>query len=117
LRNGWRRNVRTALIVQHDLPTGELIAQLLRDRGYDTVVASTYAQALALFAATAPRVVIIDPVLTDGDGLALVRSAKSSARVVITSAFPSGVERAAADLGVPLVVKPFETDELIAQIG
>jgi DNA-binding response OmpR family regulator len=109
--------VRTALVVQHDLPTGELIAKLLRERGYETAVASTYAQALALFAATDPRLVVIDPVLSDGDGLELVRSATVSARVVITSAFPSGVERAAADLGVPLVVKPFGTDELMAQIG
>jgi DNA-binding response OmpR family regulator len=105
-----------ALVVQHDPPTAELIAQLLRERGYETAVASTYGQALSLFQATDPPLIVIDPVLSDGDGLELVRSAKATARVVITSAFPSGVERAAADLGVPLVVKPFETDDLMALV-
>ena len=109
--------MRIALVVQHDTPTGELIAQLLQGHGYETAVASTYAQAVALFEAIDPRLVVIDPVLSDGDGLELVRSARASARVVMTSAFPSGVERAAADLGVPLVVKPFETDELMAHVG
>ena len=106
-----------ALVVQHDLRTGELIAQLLGAHGYEAAVASTYAQAVSLFEATDPRLVVIDPVLSDGDGLELVRRARASARVVITSAFPSSVERAAADLGVPLVVKPFETDELMAYFG
>jgi DNA-binding response OmpR family regulator len=105
-----------ALVVDHDRATRELISQLLTERGYETAVAATYAQALAIFEARGPRLVVIDPVLSDGEGIELVRRAKSSARVLITSAFPTRLVDAAASLGVPLVVKPFEIDHLLAQI-
>jgi hypothetical protein len=58
--------------------------------------------------------VVIDPVLRDGDGLSLARIAKPYARVVLTSANP--IADAADELGVPLVAKPFATDDLLAQV-
>ena len=85
-------------------------------------MASTYEQALHLWEATNPLLVVIDPVLRDGDGLALARIAKPYARVVLTSANPrpSAPGRRIADvadeLGVPLVAKPFATDDLLAEI-
>ena len=113
---------RVALVVEHDRSTGELISLLLRERGYETAVANTYEQALHLWEATNPRLVVIDPVLRDGDGLALARIAKPYARVILTSAnsrsSPRGqrIADAADELGVPLVAKPFATDDLMAQI-
>lgn len=77
-------------------------------------MASTYEQALHLWEATNPRLVVIDPVLRDGDGLALARIAKLYARVILTSANP--IADAAEELGVPLVAKPFATDDLLAQV-
>ena len=113
---------RVALIVEHDRSTGELISLLLRERGYETSVADTYEQALHLWEATNPRLVVIDPILRDGDGLALARIAKPYARVILTSA-NSGpslpgqrIADAADELGVPLVAKPFATDDLMAQV-
>jgi DNA-binding response OmpR family regulator len=106
-----------ALIVQYDLKTGEFIAQLLQELGYDTAVATTYAEALACFGARSPELLVIDPVLADGDGFDLVRLATPSAHVVVTSAFPARTADTAARLGVPLVVKPFEADKLIAHIS
>ena len=76
----------------------------------------TYAQASSSFVSAKPTLVVIDPVLIDGDGLDLVRAAKASARVILTSAFPTGVASAARDLEVPLVTKPFETDALMALV-
>jgi DNA-binding response OmpR family regulator len=113
---------RVALVVEHDPSTGELISVLLRERGYETAVARTYEQALHLWEATNPLLVVIDPVLRDGDGLALARIAKPYARVILTSANPrpslpgKRIADAAEELGVPLVAKPFGTDELLAQI-
>jgi DNA-binding response OmpR family regulator len=103
--------------VDHDLSAGEFIGRLLQERGYMTTVATTYADGLSLFQATSPQLLVIDPRLSDGDGLALVRIAIPSARVVLTSAFPSGVSNAAARLGVPLVVKPFEGERFLAQVS
>jgi DNA-binding response OmpR family regulator len=113
---------RVALVVEHDRATGELISLLLRQRGYETSVANTYEQALSLWDATNPRLVVIDPVLRDGDGLALARIAKPHARVILTSANPrpslpgQRIADAADELGIPLVAKPFATDDLLAQI-
>lgn len=103
-------------MVDHDPSTAELIALLLRQRRYEAGVATTYAQALSIFDATHPQLLVIDPVLRDGDGLDLVRTATPSVRVVLTSAFPTRIESAAAELGVPLVLKPFATDDLMAQV-
>jgi DNA-binding response OmpR family regulator len=64
--------------------------------------------------ATNPLLVVIDPLLRDGDGLALARIAKPYARVILTSADP--IADAAEELGVPLVAKPFATDDLMAQV-
>jgi DNA-binding response OmpR family regulator len=105
-----------ALVVDHDPSTAELIALLLRQRRYDARVATTFAQALSIFDAIHPQLLVIDPVLRDGDGLELVRNATPSVRVVVTSAFPTGIERAVAELRVPLVLKPFATDDLMAQV-
>ena len=113
---------RVALVVEHDPSTGELISLLLRERGYETSVASTYEQALHLWEATNPLLVVIDPVLRDGDGLALARIAKPYARVILMSANPGPslpgrrIADSADELGVPLVAKPFATDDLMAQI-
>jgi DNA-binding response OmpR family regulator len=112
-----QREGRAALIVDYDRRTCELISRLLQERGYETAVATTYASGLSLFEATGPRVLVIDPRLSDGDGLELVRKALPSTRVVLTSAFPTGFAGAAAALGVPLVAKPFVVDELVALIG
>jgi DNA-binding response OmpR family regulator len=114
---------RVALVVEHDPSTGELISFLLRERGYETSVANTYEQALHLWEATNPLLVVIDPVLRDGDGLSLARIAKPYARVILTSANPGPslpgkrIADAAEELGVPLVAKPFATDDLMAKIG
>ena len=108
--------------MEHDRSTGELISLLLRERGYDTTVADTYQEALHLWEATNPGLVLIDPVLRDGDGLALARIAKPYARVILTSANPRSslpgrrIADAADELGVPLVAKPFAADDLMAQI-
>ncbi len=106
---------RTALIVDHDLSTAELISRLLYARGYETVVATTYAQGWSLFDSTRPRVLVIDPVLVDGDGLELARKATSSAHVVLSSAFPARTVDSEYPW-LPLVVKPFATHELLAHI-
>jgi two-component system OmpR family response regulator len=108
---------QSALVVDHDLSTGEFICGLLEERGYRTTVATTYADGLSLFEATSPQLLVIDPRLSDGDGLALVRIAMPSARVVLTSAFPSGVANVAARLGAPLVVKPFDAERFLAQVN
>lgn len=113
---------RVALVVEHDPSTGAFISLLLRERGYETSVANTYEQALHLWEATNPRLVVIDPVLRDGDGLSLARIAKPYARVILTSANPvpslpgQRIADAAEELGVPIVAKPFGADELMAQV-
>lgn len=105
---------RTALIVQHDPSTAEAIAQLLRTRGYWTMVAGALEQATSRFRTTAPALIVMDPVLSDGDGMALVRRATASSRVLLTSAFPDGIADAAESLGLTILLKPFARDDLLA---
>jgi DNA-binding response OmpR family regulator len=106
-----------ALVVQHDLRTGEFISQVLRDNGYDALIATSLVEGLSLHQATRPELLVIDPVLSDGDGFDLVRLAMPAARVIVTSAFPLRTADTAAKLGVPLLVKPFDVAQLIAYVN
>ena len=105
------------LVVEHDSSTRKFIADLLEERGHEVTRAETLAEAASIFETRQPAILVIDPVLGDGDGLGLIRRAQDrSVRVVMTSAYPPRVQEAIA-LGIPLVTKPFTGEELLERVG
>ena len=77
----------TALIVEDDKNSRESLAALVEREGFAVGQASTFQEALERLAADQPDVTLVDLVLPDGDGLALMRDDRvpsSSEFVVVT---------------------------------
>jgi two-component system OmpR family response regulator len=103
------------LVVDDDATSRELLAEFLRDAGYDVVSASDCAEAVV--AAAGPRTVdlaVLDMNLPDGDGLELLaslRALRPDLRALILSGVDEGEVRAmAAQRGLAIdgcITKPF----------
>jgi len=108
------------LLVEDDETIARELMLRWRSRGWETLVATTLAQAQQL-AQQAPDVVVLDLQLPDGDGLAWLdrqRQAQLQAPVLILSARErvadrvEGLQRGADDY----LVKPFAPEELDARL-
>jgi two-component system KDP operon response regulator KdpE len=96
------------------------VGTLLRSRGYDVDVAGTGAQALELFAARTPALIVLDLGLPDLEGTEVCRRirAQSTVPIIVLSARGAEADKVSAlDLGADdYVTKPFGTEELLARI-
>lgn len=110
------------LLVEDDEALAEALGVNLRARGYDVRVAHTMAEARSAIAATAPTVAIVDVVLPDGNGIALIQELLSSAGepsgvpvVLMTgiAKFDSDEIKRLAPSGIQFLTKPFAPDALL----
>lgn len=96
------------------------LSKALRARGYQVLVASSGAEARALFGEAEPDLIILDLMLPDADGITLTTSFRnlSSAPIVICSARHQQIDRVlCSKLGAAdFVAKPFELEELEARV-
>src|SRR3954463_13527951 len=111
---------RRILLVEDEDSISEPLAAALRREGFAPVVAATAAAALEAFKASPPDLVLLDVMLPDGDGRALLRTIRGSSRVPVVMLTARGEEMdkvVALELGADdYVVKPFGAAELIARI-
>ncbi len=70
----------TALIVEDDQAVCDLLQRIVESQGYTVVVCTTAASAMAAFAADVPRLVLMDWMLPDMDGLELIQTFRASER-------------------------------------
>jgi len=79
---------RPILVVEDEAIVGEVVARYLRREGFRVTVAVDGASALALAAAEAPRLVVLDLLLPDMDGLEVCRRlrAQGPAPILILTA-------------------------------
>jgi len=109
------------LIAEDDRYIGEGLRSLLESEGYATALARDGEEALALFAQTAPDVVLLDVMMTKRDGYAVcreIRKIDNEVPVIFISAKSEEIDRV---LGLELgaddyIVKPFGTREVVARI-
>jgi len=106
---------REVLVVEDELDMIATYERLLRRHGYLTIAAPSRAAGLAAIEAGTPDLLIADLVLSDGDGLDVVRAARALPRpppVIVVSGFTSGASRQAAMLAGATAVlsKPFSTE-------
>lgn len=113
----------SVLVVEDDVDLAEVIAEDLRDSGYTTRVAHSFAEARAAITAALPAIALVDIGLPDGDGTGLVRELfgaveQSLARVPVV--FMTGRARLDADElhrlapgAIRLLRKPFTAETLI----
>ena len=108
------------LLVDDETAIQRAVGPLLRARGYDVEVAGTGMDALAMFEARTPDLIVLDLGLPDLEGTEVCRRirAKSSVPIIVLSARTAEADKVnALDLGADdYVTKPFGAEELVARI-
>lgn len=108
------------LIVEDDKYIINFISMSLKKENYGFYVAKTVEEALSLFYANRPDMVILDLGLPDGDGTCVLKSVRevSQIPIIVVSARQEEQEKIQAlDLGADdYVTKPFYMGELLARI-
>jgi two-component system response regulator MtrA len=112
---------RTVLVVEDDPGITALIQALLTEEGYGCVCCPTLAEALTLLAEQRVDLILTDSFsLTGKDVLtspAALFAARGGAPVVLLTAFRGEVADAHAAGFAALLFKPFEVEELLAQVA
>ena len=110
----------TIVVVEDDPDLCGTFSKALKARGYRVLIASTGADARAIFGEVEPDLIILDLMLPDADGLFLTASFRTltNAPIVICSARHGQIDRV---LGLKLgaadfVAKPFELDDLETRV-
>jgi DNA-binding NtrC family response regulator len=111
------------LIVDDDVETGDLLADLLRDEGHEVRVGRNGRDGLALVAERRPDVVLLDvemPVLT-GPEMSYAMFLRDMGLERIPIVLVSGVldlRRVAASVGTPYFLsKPYDMPRLLGMLG
>lgn len=107
------------LIVEDEAQILRLLCAAVERGGYRVATATTGREAIHLARNTTPEAALIDLGLPDRDGIELVKQfADLGIAVIVVSARDTVTEKIAAlDLGAAdYVVKPFDTDELLARL-
>lgn len=110
----------TVLIVEDDKYIMSLTTIYLKDEGYKTVAATTGKDAVALFYANNPDIILLDLGLPDMDGMEVIKRIReqSNAPIIVVSARAEENEKIRAlDMGADdYMTKPFYMGELLARI-
>ncbi len=114
------RAAQRVLVVDDEAKIAEVVGSYLRRAGFTPVIAATGAEALALFEAEPPRLVILDLMLPDIDGEELCRRIRARSRVPIIM-LTARVQDADVVQGLALgaddyVTKPFSPRLLMARV-
>ena len=120
MQNSEMQRRRTILLVEDEPSITEPLAEALGREGFDTQVAGTVAEALALAGRVDPDLVLLDVMLPDGSGFDVCRELRQRSRVPIIMLTARG-EEADRIVGLELgaddyVVKPFSAREVVARI-
>jgi two-component system response regulator RegX3 len=111
---------RVVLMVEDERSITVPLAEALAREGFDTHVAETVAEALALAPGLEPDLVLLDVMLPDGSGYDVCRELRRDSDVPIIMLTARGEETdrvVGLELGADdYVVKPFSARELVARI-
>lgn len=116
------------LVVDDDAPTREVLREILEGSGYAVAEAVDGGVALdVLRAAPAPVVALLDLDMPQVDGLDILRASAAEPRslgrhrfILLTAVSRSRVQQATellSSLSVPVVLKPFDLDELLSAVA
>ena len=113
-------NKKTILIVEDDKYIIHFLSMSFKEEAYAFQVAGTVKEAVSLFYANRPDLVILDLGLPDGDGMEVLRTIRvfADSPVMVVSARQEEEEKIRAlDAGADdYVTKPFYMGELLARI-
>lgn len=109
----------SVLIVEDEPQVMRLLQAAVERGGYRAATASSGREALHFTAKAVPHAALVDLGLPDRDGMDLVRqlSDRGVAVIVVSARDTTAQKVAALDLGAAdYIVKPFDTDELLARL-
>jgi DNA-binding response OmpR family regulator len=108
------------LVIEDDALLAEIVRDELTRNGYEVVVAPDGARGLAEFARREPHLVLLDLILPDRNGFAILSDLRASSTVpviIVTSRDYPEEKVTGLDLGADdYITKPFRADELLARI-
>ena len=111
---------RTVLLVEDEEAITAPLSEALTREGFDTEVARTAGEALALAGHARPDLVLLDVMLPDGSGFDVCRELRRNSRVPIIMLTARGDETdriVGLEIGADdYVVKPFSAREVVARI-
>ena len=106
-----------ALIVEDDLTFREYLAELLKGKGFEVTAATDGVRGYELSQKNQYDVFIIDvrmPLVLGTELAQALKQERPAARIILISGFAdAGLRRAAADLGVALLSKPFSAAQFL----
>jgi DNA-binding response OmpR family regulator len=108
------------MLIEDDLMVRDVLEELLRDSGFDVVVAGNAAHALSLASLRDIDVLVTDIVMPDMDGFTLAHRCKAirpDLRIQYISGHPVGAHPNAPTLDGKVLIKPFRPAELIDRIN
>jgi DNA-binding response OmpR family regulator len=111
---------RSVLVVEDDPAVCGAVAFALRAEGYEVTTCASPDEAMALALSDPPSCLVVDYLLPEMDGLALIgalrRHGVMPAAVLVTTHPDHRCRRRAAKANVPIVEKPLIGDALSVQI-
>lgn len=110
------------LVVEDDPVSAHALRILMRRQGWKVDIAATIAEAHAYLDNTIPHTIILDLMLPDGDGSAVLKRVRDQAlasRVTVTTATADldWIQRVKAMKPVAVLKKPIELGELLRAIA
>ena len=114
---------RRILVVEDEPDNGEYLVRLLEETGFQTLLATTAAEAVRIARRERPDLVLMDVRLAEGDGRAAARELKAAAEtaaipiVAVTALALDGDREACLAAGCDdYLSKPFRARELLAKM-
>ncbi len=111
------------LVVEDDSDNGEYLVRLLEETGFQTLLATTAAEAIRIARRERPDLVLMDVRLAEGDGRAAARELKAAAEtaaipiIAVTALALEGDREACLAAGCDdYLSKPFRPRELLAKM-
>ena len=115
-----KQNKYKILLVEDEANIRNLVATMLDNAGYQTVLAENCTGAMTMYASYLPDLIILDLGLPDSDGMLLLEFVRRSALtpVIVLSARTNEADKIAAlDRGAnDYITKPFGAGELLARV-
>lgn len=107
----------TAIVIDDDKDTSDKLAQYLTKSGYSVTNTYTGKEGLALIDKQHPRIALVDPILSDINGIELLKSieAASPETIIILISGYATIDAAAEAIkhgAFDFIAKPFNFDEL-----
>lgn len=104
------------LLVEDEFDLREAMSEILREAGHHLVEVDTVERARSSLAETHVDVLVLDLVVRDGTSEEFLADIARTTPTVLTSADVARSRALAAKYEVPLLLKPFDLDELIPAV-